>query len=112
MTADVYTGAPHTGKGGWSWYTGSAGWMYRLVVESLLGLHREGNRLRLAPCLPEDWKTFEMDYRFLTSTYHIRVAKMPESGTAPWIAVDGAMQEGMIIPLSDAHREYQVEVHL
>jgi cyclic beta-1,2-glucan synthetase len=112
MTADVYAGAPHTGKGGWSWYTGSAGWMYRLVVESLLGLHREGNRLRLAPCLPEDWKTFEMDYRFLTSTYHIRIAKMPESGTAPWIAVDGAIQEGMIVPLSDAHREYQVEVYL
>ena len=52
VAADVYALAPHTGRGGWTWYTGSAGWMYRLVVESLLGLRLEVDRLRFAPCLP------------------------------------------------------------
>jgi cyclic beta-1,2-glucan synthetase len=55
VTADVYAVEPHTGRGGWSWYTGSAGWMYRLVVESLLGLRLEGATLHIAPCLPADW---------------------------------------------------------
>ena len=54
IAADVYALAPHTGRGGWTWYTGSAGWMYRLIVESLLGLRLEGDKLRIAPCLPVD----------------------------------------------------------
>src|ERR1041384_5720620 len=58
MAADVYAAAPHTGRGGWTWYTGSAGWMYRLALESLLGLSREGARLRVAPCLPAGWPGF------------------------------------------------------
>jgi hypothetical protein len=52
VAADVYAVSPHTGRGGWTWYTGSAGWMYRLIVESLLGLRLEGDKLRFAPCLP------------------------------------------------------------
>ena len=59
VAADVYALAPHTGRGGWTWYTGSAGWMYRLVVESLLGLNLEADRLRLAPCLPPEWNGFQ-----------------------------------------------------
>src|SRR4030095_11519209 len=63
VSADVYGVAPHTGRGGWSWYTGSAGWMYRLLVESLLGLHLEVDKLRLAPCLPAGWASFNVNYR-------------------------------------------------
>ena len=55
VAADVYAVAPHVGRGGWTWYTGSAGWMYRLIVESLLGLRLQGDRLRVEPCLPADW---------------------------------------------------------
>src|SRR6185437_14343588 len=58
VAADVYAVAPHTGRGGWTWYTGSAGWMYRLVVESLLGLRIEGSKLRIEACLPESWAGF------------------------------------------------------
>ena len=58
VAADVYALAPHTGRGGWSWYTGSAGWMYRLLLESLLGLRLEGERLHVAPCLPAEWPGF------------------------------------------------------
>ena len=64
MAADVYAAAPHTGRGGWTWYTGSAGWMYRLALESLLGLRLEGDKLRLAPCLPASWPGFKLRYRY------------------------------------------------
>jgi cyclic beta-1,2-glucan synthetase len=78
VAADVYAVSPHIGRGGWTWYTGSAGWMYRLIVESLLGLKLEGNRLRFVPCLPRDWKTFKVHYRFRETLYHITVR---QSGT-------------------------------
>ncbi|RYE95212.1 MAG: cyclic beta 1-2 glucan synthetase, partial [Oxalobacteraceae bacterium] len=62
LAADVYGVAPHVGRGGWTWYTGSAGWMYRLLTESLLGLHREGSRLSLRPCIPADWTEYKLQY--------------------------------------------------
>ena len=55
VAADVYAVSPHIGRGGWTWYTGSAGWMYRLIVESLLGLRLDVDKLRFTPCLPADW---------------------------------------------------------
>ena len=77
IAADVYAVAPHTGRGGWSWYTGSAGWMYRLIVESLLGVTLEGQRLRFAPCLPADWIAFTMHYRHGETTYDIAIRQAP-----------------------------------
>jgi cellobiose phosphorylase len=71
--ADVYAAAPHVGRGGWTWYTGSAGWMYRLMLESLLGLKREGNSLTLTPCLPEHWTSASIDYRFQDTLYKIAI---------------------------------------
>jgi len=72
MAADVYAVAPHVGRGGWTWYTGSAGWMYRLLIETLLGVNLEGDRLRLAPRLPKSWPSFKIHLslprrRFITS---------------------------------------------
>ncbi|HEX5102885.1 MAG TPA: cyclic beta 1-2 glucan synthetase, partial [Pirellulaceae bacterium] len=64
VAADVYGVDPHKGRGGWTWYTGSAGWMYRLIVESLLGLHLQVDKLRFAPCLPDDWTEFKIHYRY------------------------------------------------
>ena len=81
MAADVYAAAPHTGRGGWTWYTGSAGWMYRLAVESLLGLRLEGDKLRLAPCLPASWPGFKLSrYRYRDTVYRIAVVR-DESGS-------------------------------
>ena len=75
LAADVYGVAPHIGRGGWSWYTGSAGWMYRLLIESLLGLTLEstasGQQLRLKPCLPASWPEYSVDYRYGSSMYRI-----------------------------------------
>ncbi len=71
VAADVYGVAPHVGRGGWSWYTGSAGWLYRLILESLLGLTLEVDKLRFAPCLPADWNSYKVHYRHRETIYHI-----------------------------------------
>jgi len=85
MAADVYAAAPHTGRGGWTWYTGSAGWMYRLAVESLLGVSREGARLRIAPCLPPGWPGFKLRYRYGETLYRIAVVCDEEGAAAELI---------------------------
>jgi cellobiose phosphorylase len=79
VTADVYAVEPHVGRGGWSWYTGSSGWMYRLLLESLLGLTRQADKLLLAPRLPAAWPGFTLRYRHGSSTYLLRVTR----GAAP-----------------------------
>ena len=64
MAADIYSREPHIGRGGWTWYTGSASWMYRLIIESILGLDLQIDRLFFKPCLPPDWEHFKIHYRF------------------------------------------------
>ena len=73
VAADVYGAAPHLGRGGWTWYTGSGGWMQRAGIESILGLHLEGDVLRLDPCIPKTWPRFEMTVRFRSAHYEILV---------------------------------------
>jgi cyclic beta-1,2-glucan synthetase len=73
MSADVYGSAPHTGRGGWTWYTGAAGWMYRLIVESMLGLQLEGGHLVIAPCIPARWRSYTVQYRYRNTLYRIVV---------------------------------------
>lgn len=107
VAADVYAMAPHAGRGGWSWYTGSAGWMYRLMLESLLGLRRTGAYLQLAPCLPADWPGYTLDYRYGEAVYHIRVT---QAQGAMQVSVDGVDQADLRIPLLDDQREHAVEV--
>ncbi len=116
MAADVYALAPHTGRGGWTWYTGSAGWMYRLVVESLLGLTLEGDRLCFAPCLPPEWNEFALRYRYRETYYDILVRRVIGSNDddldAAGVSVDGVLQEGAVVVLVDDQREHRVEVHV
>ncbi len=112
VAADVYGVAPHIGRGGWSWYTGSAGWMYRLILESLLGLRLTGDRLELAPCIPTDWDGFKLSYRYRETIYRIAVTRAPAGSDASRIAVDGVECEGSAIALLDDRREHAVEVRL
>ena len=113
VAADVYAVAPHTGRGGWTWYTGSAGWMYRLLIETLLGLKLEGNRLRLTPRLPKHWPTCKMDYRYRQTLYHITISRSPNGvpGSGQ-IDLDGVELTDKIIPLVDDQREHRVEMRL
>ncbi len=112
VAADVYAVSPHTGRGGWTWYTGSAGWMYRLIVESLLGLKLEGNTLRFAPCLPQDWQTFKIHYRFRETTYHITVWQSDAEKKTMSVTIDGVDQADHAVPLVDDRHEHSVEVIL
>jgi len=106
MAADVYAVSPHTGRGGWTWYTGSAGWMYRLIIESLLGLRLEVDKLHITPCLPTHWPGFKLHYRYRETVYHISVVQDGVAG----LSVDGVELEGQVIPLLDDHREHTVIV--
>ena len=99
VAADVYANEQHLGRGGWTWYTGSAGWMYRLLVESLLGLQRQGDRLRLAPCVPPDWEAYRIQYRFGRTLYDIEVRQ--RDGGAPALSLDGVAQEDERLDLRD-----------
>jgi cyclic beta-1,2-glucan synthetase len=112
VAADVYALSPHTGRGGWTWYTGSAGWMYRLIVESLLGLRLEVDKLRFTPCLLADWQGFTMHYRYRETVYHIAVQRTPAGEGETIVTVDGVEQPDMTIPLIDDHQEHAVEVRI
>ena len=73
VAADVYTAKGHLGRGGWTWYTGSASWMYRSALEAILGFQQQGEKLFIKPCIPDKWKGFTIEYRFRSSTYEITV---------------------------------------
>ncbi len=108
VAGDVLAAAPHIGRGGWSWYTGSAGWMYRLVVESLLGIERVGERLVLAPQLPRGWPGFRLRYRYRATTYAIEVS----AGETPALRIDGIDVGGDTVLLSDDGKTHQVELQV
>jgi cellobiose phosphorylase len=106
VAGDVYSVAPHTGRGGWSWYTGSAGWLYRLITETLLGMRLfDGNRLSLTPMLPDNWEGFEFNYRYVNTNYKIEVLREGPSGL--WL--DGAKMEESVVTLMDDGQAHEVK---
>jgi cellobiose phosphorylase len=112
VAADIYTVSPHAGRGGWTWYTGSAGWMYRLVMETLLGINLEGEVLRLTPRLPKAWPGCKLHYRYRRTVYHITLARLPADAVVPsTLTLDGTSLPGNTFPLRDDLAEYFVEYH-
>lgn len=109
IAGDVYAGA-HLGRGGWTWYSGSAGWFYRLIIEYVVGLRKEGDKLRFRPCVPDEWQAFHLQYRHGSSTYTIAFANKGKAVTA--VTLDGAAQTDQTITLTDDGREHRVEVTL
>ncbi|GAB6851458.1 GH36-type glycosyl hydrolase domain-containing protein [Paraburkholderia kururiensis] len=108
VAADVYSVAPHVGRGGWTWYTGSAGWMYRAGVEGILGIRREGNFLVVNPSIPDSWPGFEATICVHSTRYDIHVESVP-GDRATHIVLDGqaveCCGEGVYVPLdAGAHR--------
>lgn len=113
VAADVYGAPPHTGRGGWTWYTGSAAWLYRLGMEAILGVRREGHVLRLEPCIPPGWPEYEVVYRHGGATYRVRVTN-PEGvsrGVAS-VELDGAPVPDGGVPLADDGAAHEVLVRL
>ncbi|HVH05728.1 MAG TPA: phosphorylase, partial [Myxococcota bacterium] len=114
VAADVYSQPPHVGRGGWTWYTGAAGWLYRAGLESILGLRKRGAALCIDPCIPREWKRFEIRYRHGRSRYRIAVEN-PKGVSRGVVAIrlDGSLlAETSLVPLSDDGSEHQVEVVL
>ena len=113
VAADVYAVSPHVGRGGWTWYTGSAGWMYRLLTESLLGLRLEGNGLRFTPCLPASWRSYKVRYRYRDTVYNIEITQVAAgtdgAGTTS-VVLDGTGLAGDSLPLVDDRRQHGVAV--
>lgn len=113
VAADVYGVPPHTGRGGWTWYTGSSGWMYRLGLEAILGLRRHGDKLCIEPSIPADWPGYELTYRYQSTVYHIRVEN-PE-GVQQGVkqaTLDGMVLADKAIPLVDDGQPHQVQIVL
>jgi cyclic beta-1,2-glucan synthetase len=114
MAADVYSETPHEGRGGWTWYTGAAGWWYRTALEWILGFRKQGSTLRIDPCIPKEWKGFEIAYRHGDTRYRINVEN--PNGVCRGVSrvsVDGIALPGeALVALTDDAREHEVRVVL
>jgi cellobiose phosphorylase len=113
IAADIYGLPPHAGRGGWTWYTGSASWFYRVGIESILGFQLHGDRLRIDPCIPADWDRFEIVYRRGSSVYQIEVLNPDrrERGVRE-VHVDGRLWSEEWIRLVDDGQSHEVRIVL
>ena len=113
IAADVYGEQPFTGRGGWTWYTGSGSWFYRLGMEAILGLHRQGDTLRITPCIPQKWGGYTMTYRHDNTTYRIRVEN-PDgvNQSVQQVTLDGKSLPDGTIPLGDDGAQHDVRVYM
>jgi cyclic beta-1,2-glucan synthetase len=114
VAADVYAISPHIGRGGWSWYTGSASWLYRLILESLLGIKRDANYLHIKPCIPLSWTGYTMDYHFGRTEYHIVITQQQRLGAEAktLIELDGVAVDEKGILLLDDQQPHRVDVSI
>ena len=115
VAADIYAAPPHVGRGGWTWYTGSAGWMQRAGVESILGLRLQGEILHLDPCVPKAWAGFELSLRHGSARYEIRVENPAGAGRGiAFAAVDGkvVMERPLCLRLADDGATHRLQVRL
>ena len=113
VVADLYTAEGHLGRGGWTWYTGSASWMYRVGLEAILGFHKRGETLHIEPTIPRAWKEYTIEYRHASSSYRITV-KNPDGvmrGRSE-VVLDGEKRADGGIPLVDDGATHDVEVTL
>ena len=112
IAADVYALSPHIGRGGWTWYTGSAGWMYRLIIESLLGLKLETNMLFIEPCLPSEWISYKIHYRYRETLYDITITQVDDGNMKLTIFLDGIELQNKFIQLMDDRKVHIAEVKI
>jgi cellobiose phosphorylase len=104
MAADIYADPLHLGRGGWTWYTGSAGWMYQLIIESFLGITKKGNTLRIDPCLPDSWNSFTINYQYQDSTYDITILKNKKNMATEVFTDDQTEPQDFILLQNDGKR--------
>jgi cyclic beta-1,2-glucan synthetase len=116
VSADVYSVHPHIGRGGWTWYTGSAAWLYRVVLERLLGFRLQGTSLLIDPCIPRHWPSFQLTFRYRSSTYEIMIENpLGVCHGALAVKVDGETAAGdqkNLIALADDGKTHRVLIVL
>jgi len=116
IAADVYGSAPHLGRGGWTWYTGSAGWMFRVALESILGVTvHQGKTLALRPCVPAEWPGYSVWYRLPDgrTRYEIRVRRVAGSTTARATSLEARVEDGaVLVELRQDGGSHRIEVDL
>jgi cellobiose phosphorylase len=111
MAGDVYGAPPHTGRGGWTWYTGSSGWMYRVGLEAILGFHLQAGRLHIEPCVPRAWPCYEVTYRHGSATYHVVVENSGGTGRGVRsLTVDGQIVSSGAIDVADDGKRHEIHV--
>lgn len=111
MAADVYANESHKGRGGWTWYTGSSGWMYQFIIHALLGIDQQIDELVFKPCFPLDWPKVSIEYKYRSAIYHISVYQF-DGNEASWWKMDHRKGEGESIKLLDDGVEHIVEMHV
>ncbi|MBP7688374.1 MAG: hypothetical protein KA765_10715, partial [Thermoflexales bacterium] len=113
IAADVYSAPTHIGRGGWTWYTGSSGWLYRVGLEAILGIRRMGQTVQIEPCIPKTWASYQVTYRVGTTTYHISVENPTGVNRGvEHLTLDGKVLKGNAIPLVEDGVPHVVKVLL
>jgi cyclic beta-1,2-glucan synthetase len=113
LAADVYRLDGHIGRGGWTWYTGSASWMYRVWIEEVFGLTVRGERLTIDPVLPSSWKQVSVTYRREKAVYEITIENPEGVGKGvAWVELDGRRLEDRVIPIEERLIKHRVRVRL
>ncbi|QCX34529.1 glycosyl transferase family 36 [Caloramator sp. E03] len=111
VAADVYASKPHIGRGGWTWYTGSSSWMYKVGLEKILGFEKKGDILYINPCIPSDWKEFSIRYKYKNTFYNIKVQNPNGLNTGVQsISMDGISTKDNRIPLIDDRSEHNINI--
>ena len=111
MAADVYANESHRGRGGWTWYTGSAGWMYQFIIGSMLGMELQKDQLKFKPCFPLEWPSVFIQYQFGKSVYKITVFQVTENGDSYW-KMDNIQGKGDTLQLTDDGMDHEGEVYI
>ena len=111
VSSEIYTKPSQSGRGGWTWYTGSAGIMYKTILESLLGLKISQNKMEINPCIPDDWKGFSFSYLYKKTKYNIKVSNNLNVVNKK-IRVDGELLSSNIIYLLDDGLDHNIEIKL
>ena len=108
IAADVYAEPNNKGRGGWTWYTGSAGWMYQLIINSFAGLRRKGNILNFVPCIPAEWNSLKINYRYMDTMYEIELKKKQNNAPTKLI-VDGKEESNRFVSMVNDGATHKVE---
>ena len=98
------------GRGGWTWYTGSASWYYRCGIENILGMKIENNIIYFTPCVPDEWEEYSIQYKYQTSIYNIKVKNQNKTNQVQELIINGIKEDTKMIKLMDNNKIYNVEI--